>query len=356
VNQKKYPVPVYLAKLRRADRSEKTISLYSKVFKGYAQVIGVPVDLIHENMSQENIDTFIDYRNKNGRSKTSTKTYVGILYRFMKVNGYELDAMDEMQANGKKGKSEHNDKVLTQETLQRMMDLGNPHARAWITFLISTGCRSGEASEILLSDVKGDTVIIRDEIAKGGRGGIVYLSSEAREFLDLWLKDRGEHIRINKERTRGMNNSMPEHDQRLFASSYSGLRNMWTRLYEQVDGEKSKYGRRAISMHSCRRFFRSHLSETVSVDIVEKLMRHEGYLTGAYVRIPEDEVKTAFKAGETALYITRPDQRIQKTEITAVKAENEELRARLAKIEAFIKEYDFGISPPDKIEKRNTSF
>ena len=85
-------------------------------------------------------------------------------------------------------------------TLQKMMDLTDAHGRALLSFLVSTGCRPGETCEILLSDVKGDMVAIRNEIAKGHHGGTVFLTAEAREYIDLWLRERDAWIKTNRAR------------------------------------------------------------------------------------------------------------------------------------------------------------
>jgi hypothetical protein len=63
----------------------------------------------------------------------------------------------------------------------------------------------------------------------------------------------------------------------------------------------------------------------MSLDLVEKLMAHQGYLTQSYVRIPDEEARKQFHAGESALYITRRDQRSTSTEIDILRSERDEL-------------------------------
>jgi len=68
----------------------------------------------------------------------------------------------------------------------------------------------------------------------------------------------------------------------------------------------------------------------MSIDLVEKIMRHSGYL-GQYIQIPDMEKQ--FHAGEAALYITRADHRVQGNKLDALQRENAALEARLKAIE-----------------------
>jgi integrase len=267
----------------------------------------------------------------------------------MALQGVEFDEM-ELNIVKKKSTEDPDDKPIETETLQKMMDQGDPHSRAIIIFLISTGCRAGETSKILLSDVKSDVVTIRNEIAKGGHGGKVYLTSEAREYLDVWLKDRDRYIEeANKmakklfttqsgllhgeRKSTGIPIARPEKDNRLFACSYTTINKIFSRLYNQVDGEKGKYGA-MCSPHSCRKYFRTNAVKIMSLDLVEGLLRHTGYLNSVYVRMTEEKKRSQFHAGEAALYITRADHRIQTGELDSLKRENEELKVRLENLES----------------------
>jgi len=329
----KYPVDDYLNMLHLAKRSDKTIEGYRKVLKSYADFLGVPLTEIHRHLLVSNLLKYAGSRK--GKSDAGTKTNLSILHRYFVMNGV---VFDELQHNAMKPKvtKEHNDKPLEIETLQRMMDLTDVHGRALISFLVSTGCRADETCKILLSDVHGDKVTIRNEIAKGGHGGTVFLTSEAKEFLDLWLRDRDDYIRIADARTKGLSGKKkpvpgaprPVNDQRLFAIAYTSLNKKFARLYDSVDGSVGKY-HRENTIHSCRKYFRTVAAKTMHPDLVTCLMRQTGYLDSTYVRISDDEKYRQFKAGEAALFVTRADHRIQTSQLDALKAENERLRQDL---------------------------
>jgi integrase len=253
-----------------------------------------------------------------------------MLHRFYTLNGVKFDPL-ELQVIRAVQWEDRDDKPLTLPMLQKMMDVANIRGKALVSFLISTGLRSGEAAQVELSDVDGVVVRIRNKIAKSGRGGTVYLTAEAREYLDLFLDVRDEYLRVANLKTFGW--KRPEdYENRLFGISRETMRSIFARLYDTVDGERGRYHARC-TIHSCRKYFRTQAVRSMPLDVVEKIMRHTGYLTAAYVRISDDETQQLFHAGEHALYITRSDQRLSQNELDNLKRENKELRERDAEYE-----------------------
>lgn len=306
----KYDVEAYLSMLRLSKRSEKTIEGYRKILLSYSRFMNVPLNQVHHHLSVSNLLKYADSRKQ--WSDSGTRTNLNVLHRYFVLNGVEFDEL-EYNVFKRKNMHEGNDKPLELATLQKMMDLTDAHGKSIISFLISTGCRAGEASQILLSDINDDIVTIRNDIAKGKRGGKVYLTMEARQYLDAWLKERDHYIKNADARSKPLVNAggakqRPVNDERVFAITYSSMHRIFSRLYEKVDGEKGKY-RDKCTLHSCRKYFRTHAVKSMSIDLVEGLMRHTGYLNSTYVRMSEEERRSQFHAGESALYITRPDQR-----------------------------------------------
>jgi integrase len=346
----KYPVEEYLIMLRRSKRSEKTIEGYRKVLKSFAGFIGVPLTEIHRHLLVSNLlkyadsITMVQPRKDNKkkdteprkRSEAGIKTNLAVLRRYFVMNGIKFDDL-EFNAVNPKVDRELNDKPLELAILQKMMDQTDIHGRSLISFLISTGCRADETCNVLLSDVKGDVVTIRNEIAKSRHGGNVYLTIEAREFMDIWLKERADYIRIADARMKplvksGGAKNRPVKDERLFAISYTSLNKKWARLYDAVDGSVGKY-HRENTIHSCRKYFRTHAATTMHPDLVTNLMRQTGYLDNIYVRIPVEQKRKEFHAGEASLYITRADHRVQGNKLDVLQRENAALLERLQQVE-----------------------
>lgn len=324
-----YTVSEYLRMLKLAKRSDNTITTYRRILLSYARFLDVPLDEVHNHLLPENLIKYAASRaDCSGRGTT---TNLNILHRYFAINGVTFDVLESNIIKAQ-DTEEQDDKPLTRETLQRMMEIASIHAKAMITFWISTGCRRGECARILLSDVDGDTVRIRNEYAKGGHGGLVYLTAEAREYLDMWLEVRDEYIKRAGRYHLGKG-SRPIDDKRLFACSHQTMRGTWSRLYAKVDGEKGKYHDKC-TIHSCRKYFRTQAVRAMPLDLVEKLMRHTGYLTGSYVRITDEEARKQFHAGESALYITRADDRIQTGKLAEQERTIADLTERLNQVEA----------------------
>jgi len=316
-----YSFSRYLTMLRMAKRSENTIKGYGKVLRSYAKFLNVSPDEIHNHLTPENLVAYANSRA--GNSERGIRMHLSILHRYFMINGVKFDPL-ELNILKAQRIDESDDKPLTLETLQKMMNLGSLHTKTILITLISTGMRAGECCQILLSDVKGDIIHIRPEIAKGRRGGDVYLTKEARDFMDLWLKDRDRYIKTADKRgkylvRKGYGKAREKNDKRLFACSYATLLSTFSHLYDQVDGEQGKYHAK-ITPHSTRKYFRTQAVKTMPLDLVEKIMRHSGYLTDEYVRIPPEEARRQFHAGESALYILRSP------EVNDLKRERDELK------------------------------
>lgn len=315
-----YTVSQYLKRLTQAKRAEKTIKLYGEHFRYFSDFLGVPVSELHKHLTKENLIEYAEHIQD--KATKSRQLALSILLRYYKVNG--ITAFDELEIAVLKPRDyeEPDDKPLTLDILKKIMEVANIRERAMVTMLISTGMRAGELSAITTDDVDGDTVRIRPEVTHQ-RGRTVYLHAEARKALDVWLSHREEYkISIDRKYySRGRTGE----DTRLFCCSYTSLKNIWLKLYNRVDGERGKYHAKCTT-HSCRKYFRTNAVHKMDLDLVEKIMGHEGYLTKAYVRITDEDARRMFHEGEHTLYITRPDQRIQDGELAQLREKVAEMK------------------------------
>lgn len=353
-------VDQYLALLKAAGRSDITIRNYRQVLKQYSEFLSVPLNELHKHLDPDDLVRYasaIAHKRDAGRKSTMVT-----IRRYLAINGVEFD---ELEANVAKVQltQERSDKPVTVDLLQRMMDQATPLGRSLISFLVSTGCRAGETSKLLLSDIgriengrfisdiNGDVVRVRNEIAKRKKGGLVFLTKEAREYLTVWLKNRDQFVKDADARTErlyvapkggkkhdtaprkenGTKATRPANDQRIFACTYSGLDKTFNRLYRAVDGERGATGNK-VTIHGCRAFFRTMAAKTMGIDLAEGLLRHSGYLNEAYVRMTLEDIQKQFHAGEAALYITRADHRIQGSKLDALTIEIDALTREKASL------------------------
>ncbi|MGA2161317.1 MAG: site-specific integrase [Methanoregula sp.] len=336
-----YTVSGYLKKLTLAKRTARTTQLYRERLGYFADFLGVPTNELHNHLTKENL---INYAEHIQDLAPSTRQMVlSIVLRYYKIN--KVTDFDELETAILKPRNydEPDDKPLTLDILRLMMDIANPRERAVITMLISTGMRAGELCAIRPDDIDSDTVHIRPEVTNQ-RGRTVYLTSEAREAIDVWLTLREDYMRQtdNKYYSRGRTGK----DMRLFCSSYSGMKKTWLKLFNRVDGERGKYHAKC-TMHSCRKYFRTYAVRTMDLDLVEMLMGHEGYLTKAYRRIPPEEARAKFHEGEHSLYINQPSKRVQEREIEEIRKEQTE---RIAAQDATIATLEYKLAQVEQVQ------
>lgn len=217
-----------------------------------------------------------------GKSDRGIRLNLSVVHRFYTLNGVTLGELERNVLNPPITEALQ-DKPVTLSLLQRMMDIADVRGKAIIITLVSTGMRLGECSRLSLDDYDGgDTITIPNEIAKNRRGGKVYLTAEAQEYLQMFLKCRGEYIRL--AHTKKFSRGSAEEDKRLFGLEYSMMCNIFKRLYRKVDGERGKY-RDRVTIHSTRKYFRTYaVSPAFPLDMCEHILRHSGYLSGSYVR------------------------------------------------------------------------
>jgi integrase len=323
--------------LRQAKRSEKTVSLYSSILSSFAGYARVSVEDLHNHLDP---DTLIKYAEVlHTLADRTRRVHLGVIQRFYTLNGIRFDEL-EINVLKPRGIDNQDDKPLDLATLQKMMDLADVHGKAILSTLISTGMRAGECCQLLVSDVNGDTITIRNEIAKGKRGGTVYLTKEAQEYLALWMRDRDRYMK--RAKTKNYSQGRAKDDKRLFGISYPTMRRIFMRLYDLVDGERGRYWSKC-TIHSCRKYFRTHAVRSMSLDLVEKILRHQGYLASSYVRISDEDARSQFHAGEASLYITRRDQRTTDSTIALLKEDRDKvtvlMEERIMLMEKYIKEH-----------------
>jgi integrase len=177
--------------------------------------------------------------------------------------------------------------------------------------LLQSGIRIGELIEINISDVdfsfKPTKIRIRAEITKTRNQRYCFIGMEATDSLKAWLNHRETFLNLSLSRAIPLQeyyhrerNSRDANDDRIFPFSISLVRGIWNRLLD--DAELSERDQRTkvrkMHPHVLRKYFMTHMSLTVPIDVVEALMGHEGYLTEAYRRYTIEQLGEEYLKGE----------------------------------------------------------
>ncbi|MEN6518789.1 MAG: site-specific integrase [Methanospirillum sp.] len=280
---------------------------------------------------------------------------------FFELNGIELSRLQEKAI--KRTLPKHmvvaEEADITMEMLRKILPLMNNQVRSVSLIMLACGCRAGEALKLRLKDVDLDTTPARVSFklgsTKNGKRRISYLTPEAVDEVKAWLAIRDEYIISAAKRMGALvkNGYAPAKqmaDDRLFPFDPSTFYMGWNTavqkagLYEACE----ETGRAMIHPHGLRKYFRTYLGAAAGVDVAEKLMGHEGYLSGAYVRLTEADLAVAYEKHSHVLTVARgasgellrqvADQREAVAELTAdnatLRGELAAVNARLAKIDA----------------------
>ena len=249
------------------------------------------------------------------------------------------------------------DKVPSNIELRRIIMHMPIHGKALFLTLASSGMRIGECLKLKIEDVEFDTkpvkVNIRGEYTKTGNSRVAFISREAAEAIQEWLKVRSQYIKAaaGKSHTYGK----PVKDQRLFPFEANTAYAIWKNALRKAGFLKkdTQTNRHTVHPHVLRKFFRTKLGSVIPVDIVEALMGHEGYLTEVYRRYGQEDLARFYSLGEAAVSVLAETEEVAKlrveveernrqlqTLVNGLTAENLELKQRMQRLEQKLNEIE----------------
>ena len=252
--------------------------------------------------------------------------------------------------------------MVSANDIKIILSNADTRLKALYLFMLSSGMRRGELSQLKIEDVDRTCNPTRVNIPKeyvkahkgAKRGRFTFISDEATYYLEQWLKDRPKYIektckRLNKQ---GIIHKNPD-DKTIFPSDASGFQGSLNRLLEKAgapynerqmrkgDEEGKPSGRYLFTCHGFRRFFRSNLNEVVPADYVEMLLGHKNYLTDQYRYGYDEKLAEYYLKGMYTLTIFETG--ISESEVEGIvsdkdaiirhmQGENEELKKEIAHI------------------------
>jgi len=249
------------------------------------------------------------------------------------------------------------DTVPSNVELRRIIMHMPVHGKALFLTLASSGMRIGEALQLKLDDIELDKnpvrVNIRGEYTKTGNSRIAFVSREAKEAIEEWLKIRNRYIEAASGKSHRY--GKPTEDQRLFPFEANTAYAIWKNALKKSGFLKkdTQTNRHTIHPHVLRKFFRTRLGSVLPVDVVEALMGHEGYLTEVYRRYSHEDLARFYLQGEPAITVFAEAEEVAKLRVeveernrqlqalvNGLTAENLELKQRIARAEEKLAELE----------------
>ncbi|VUT28197.1 MAG: site-specific tyrosine recombinase XerC [Candidatus Syntrophoarchaeum sp. GoM_oil] len=257
-------------------------------------------------------DLILFIASMDGRPPGTTKTEIAGIKEWLLFNGIELSQTDLRRVrsklpSGNRGWTDEKD--LDKDVLKKVLAHADEKLRTLLLTLASSGMRIGEALQIKLDDMDLSSdppeINVRGEYTKSGNRRTVFISTEAGQAIEEWLKVRDSYLRSAVNRNKGLiekGDAKPKNadDNRIFPFSDSNIRQMWMNTLRKtgLETKDSATGRLKYRIHGLRKFFRSQMALSCPVDIVEALMGHEGYLTDAYRRYTTKQMAEYYKKAE----------------------------------------------------------
>ncbi len=252
------------------------------------------------------------------------------------------------------------DKVPSNVELRRIIMHMPVHGKALFLTLASSGMRIGECLQLKVEDVELDKqpvkVNIRGEYTKTGNSRIAFISREAAEAVQEWLKVRAQYIEAAAGKSQKYGKTTE--DQRLFPFEANTAYAVWKNAVRKAGFLKKdmQTNRHTMHPHVLRKFFRTKMGSVIPVDVVEALMGHEGYLTEVYRRYSQEDLAKFYSMGEAAVTVLAEAEEVAKLRVeieernrqlqslvNGLTAENLELKQRLQKVEKKLAEIEVAL-------------
>lgn len=243
------------------------------------------------------------------RPRKTKQTYVNAVKAWLEH--FDVDIKESQRkaiARKTKKGSETHDKPVSVSFLKSLHAHAELALWAAVLILATSGMRVSELLKLEPGDFylqeRPSMIKIRFGVAaKGGPMRWTFISHEAVAALEEWTRYRDTYV-ANKNTKENLREK-DRNDTRMFPMSYSNLLTMWNVAVKKAGyAEQDPDTHRALyHIHSLRKFFRTQLGR---YDEVEKMMGHEGYLTGSYVLLTPEELAAFYAKNESKLWIDTP--------------------------------------------------
>jgi integrase len=230
------------------------------------------------------IQGFVNHLLEEGKAPKTVQAYLSAVKGFLEINDIEVPTLWR-RVRKPRVYVRSMDRAPTMEELRRVYLLADPETRALILFMLSSGCRIGEALSIRRDDLQNEAKVhrirVRPEIAKDRIGRYVFITSEAFEAVEAYLKTH--------------------ESPRIFPLPRSKAYHKLTRAFERGIAVKTSEGRRDVHPHSLRKLFFTTALKVLGRELAEALMGHKQYLDQAYRRLTEEEIAGYYAELEPSL-------------------------------------------------------
>ena len=271
----------------------------------------------------EFLQGFVNHLANKDKAPKTVQAYLSAVKGFLEVNDIDVPLL-RRRVRKPRVYVRSADRAPTMEELRLVCAGADLETRALLLFLLSSGCRIGEALMVQRDDIepKGQAhaIRIRPEIAKDRIGRYTFITGEAFEAVEAYLETHNSP--------------------RLFPLSKARAYHKLTSAFERTIVIRKSAGRRDIHPHSLRKFFFTTALKVLGRELAEALIGHKQYLDQAYRRLTLEEIATSYGRLEPFLVLFGQAQ-VNSTKTNQVIARAEEVEPLISQ------GYEFLGSLPD---------
>jgi site-specific recombinase XerD len=178
--------------LKRRNFSPHTVKYYLNIIKQYVIWLDVPL----EQATVEKVDAYIDYLHRKRLHPASINLYLVIIRVFYDYLRYEerVDLTNPVKHNRRLRVPKPLPRSLRDQEVEKLFGvIKNKRDIAMFKLMLRCGLRVEEVSNLTLGviDLKRRRLIVQQ--GKGGKGRVVYISSDAHDALKVYLKLRSSN-------------------------------------------------------------------------------------------------------------------------------------------------------------------
>jgi integrase len=219
------------------------------------------------------------------------------------------DARRLKPKGGRRTNLEYADRQILSEILCHT----DVRSRAFLLFLISSGCRLGEAMNVKWNDLtfpdrtkypdKPVQVFIRT--SKTGFSRKTYISHECEAALIEWKKVSDDFQVRSKRLSANLKNPKKDDNGKVFPFAKTGIYEMWNKALDDSGhyNKDNETGRVRLNIHRLRNYFAVQVSSAAGNQMSEVLLGHTDSYQGAYSGRPESEMEAAYLKAEPFLTV-----------------------------------------------------
>jgi integrase len=289
---------------------------------------------------QDDINNFVEHEKEKSNAYT-IRIQLSVIRTFFMENDIELPQKFWRGLNKRiKGtRAVTQDKIPTPSELRSILGYMSKWGRAYFLMLATSGMRPSEALQLKLNDIELNNnppkILLRAEYTKTGNSRFTFISSEAKDALEEWLKEREIWIKSD---------SIGPNDSIIFPFKYVDIYHLWRQATKENGLRQTdpQSGHQLLHPYVLRKFFRTNLgtvSSIIPVDVIEALMGHEQYLRDVYKKYTDDQIAELYLKAEHTLSIFSNEMRIKMDgKLDKLIAENQDFQRRFAETDRLLEE------------------